>query len=546
MTAADAEWDDDDDYAWRRPAPMARRAAMTIYAWQNPGWTFLWSLAAAAPFILAAIVAPALLSFTPTVDMIAPIAEARAAAAGQESLAAQSQPLYLLILLAADFFVDAPGRIHLLAKAFAAILIAYPMAYFASSRLPVFAAIAATGALAAYVASPFSGTAEFALALFLVNAFCFLSASADNTAGRARFEGVVAGAGLFFLWLLSPVFSLAGFIALSACPFLSGRCGLTRYAATLAVFAIWAAFAELMMPGVNIARAAAASGALHIDAALAVGEGAMGLSGVIVSTMLILFSAWVFGGRAHRRAWMSALGFGVAAYVAALLAGANALPVFVFMSAIAVFSVASPFYDGLFRNHDRASVALSFTGAALTLFWTLAIAVHAAGQFSLQYQTARAAPAHIRTELALVQPGGPTIARWIEEGRFSTPEAREFFALTPVDQSAMLLEAASRAKTMAADGFGVAILTEADTACVLAEKRPCRVSGAAAASDAKIVFVPRLDLDPATAKAKGSAEAMLYTEFKLVEQTAFWDIWIRRGVAAPSGSLPSASGLLYR
>ena len=79
---------------------------------------------------------------------------------------------------------------------------------------------------------------------------------------------------------------------------------------------------------------------------------------------------------------------------------------------------------------------------------------------------------------------------------FSTPEAREFFALAPVDQSAMLLEAASRAKAIAAEGVGVAILTGADTACVLAEARNCRADGPAAANAANVVFVPRLESRP--------------------------------------------------
>ena len=76
----------------------------------------------------------------------------------------------------------------------------------------------------------------------------------------------------------------------------------------------------------------------------------------------------------------------------------------------------------------------------------------------------------------------------------------------------------------------VAILTGADTACVIGDRRDCHASGSAAAEKAKVVFVPRLNLDPSSVAAKGKSEALLYTEFKLVEQTAFWDIWVRRGV----------------
>ncbi|MGE0408309.1 MAG: hypothetical protein AB7P23_03495, partial [Amphiplicatus sp.] len=83
-------------------------------------------------------------------------------------------------------------------------------------------------------------------------------------------------------------------------------------------------------------------------------------------------------------------------------------------------------------------------------------------------------------------------------------------------------------------GLDVAILTGADAACVIAEKRACEADGAKAADAADVVFAPRLDLDPATAAAKGRAEALLYTEFKLVDQTALWEIWVRRGATLPA------------
>lgn len=528
------EYAADEEFAWRRPAPLARRGAMALFSWQDPGWTFLFALAASIPFAIAALIAPALLSLSPTVDMIAPIAEARAARGGEMSILALEAPFYALLLMIADLFAETPGRIHLVAKALSAILVVYPLAYLASSRLPVLQGVLLTAAFAAFVAAPFAGVAELALVIFLSCAFCFVSASADNAPGRARFEGLIAGFGLFSLWLLNPVFSLAGFIALSACPFLSGKFGLSRYAATLAAFAMFAGLGEYLAPGLNVARASAAAGIFNVEAVVLAGkEGAMGLSAVAASAAAIIGAAAIFGGWEHIRGWAAALGLSLVAFAAARMAGANAMPVFVLASSIAVFSVSSPFYDGLFRNHDRASAALALTAALLTLFWTGVIAAHGAGQFSMQFQVARSAPEDFRTKLALVQPGGPTIAHWIEEGRFSTPEAREFFALAPVDQSAMLLEAASRAKIIVKEGLDVAILTGADTACVIAGNRRCRADGTTAASAANVVFVPRLDLDPATMRAKARAEALLITEFKLIEQTPFWDIWVRRGAPPP-------------
>ncbi len=526
------------DFAWRAGAPRARSLAMSLFSWRQPGWVFLWSIGAASLFVAAAAFSPALLSLSPTVDMIGPIAEARAVVAGEADLATQDAPFHLMLLMAADIFVDAPGRVHLVAKAIGAVLVLYSFAFLATTRFPALFATLATAGLAAYVAAPFSGAAELGVAMFLVCGLSFLSGSAEEGPVRARIEGAFAGALLAALWLLNPAFALIGFILLSACPFLTGRSGLWRYACALGAFGVIAAIMELIAPGINLARAAAAPKALKLQALLTGGQSAIGLGGAAYGALMVILSSAVFGGGAHWKNWAASCGLMVAGLIAARLTGANALPVFAFAAGLACFSVSSPFYDGLFRDHDRASVATALTAAALTLFWTGAIAIHAAGQFSLQYQVAKSAPADIRSELALVQPGGPTIAKWVEEGRFSTPEAREFFALTPVDQSAMLLEAASRARKIAAVGLDVAFLTGADTASVLAEKRECHADGPAAAHVASVVFVPRLDMDPKTEEAKGRAEVLLYTQFKIVERTALWDIWMRQDAIAPAGLFP--------
>lgn len=505
---------------------------MALYAWQSPGWIFLLSLAATAPFIIAAVLAPALLSLSPTAQMIAPIADARAFADGAALLKDNAAPFYALLLLAADFLVDSPGRIHLVAKAIAAAMIATPMAYVLSARFPAAQSVLLTAAIAAFVAAPFSGPEEIALALYILVAVTLIVAPADESLGRVRIEGAIAAFALAALWLLSPVFAIASGAALVAAPVVARRGGLLRAAAALIGFALFAGGLELAAPGINLARAMTAPALF--GSGFLVSESIAGLGGVAASTAIVIVVAAVFGGGEHWRSWGAGVGFALIALVAARLAGANAAPIFIFAAALACFSIASPFYDGVFRAHDRASVSVALAVAAMTLFWSASLVFPAAGQFMLQARVAAEAPADIRSELGLVQPGGPSIANWIEEGRFSTPEARELFALAPVDQSAMLLEAASRARKFASYGLEVAILAGSDAACVIAEKRACRASGAAAAGDAKVVFAPRLDLDPISAAAKGSAEALLYTEFKLVDQTALWDIWVRRGANLPA------------
>lgn len=529
-----------DHPAWRRPAPRARAVTMSLYSWQEPNLVFILSMLAAAPFILAALLSPALLSLAPTVNVIAPIADARAILSGAAPIADAQSPFFLSLLMAGDFFFDTPGRIHLAAKAFAAILVTSPLAFFAAARFPAAQAVLFTAGLAAFVAAPFAGPLEISLAFFVALAVALIAAPADESAGRARLEGAFCGAILFALWTLNPIFALLGFLALSACPFLTGRRGLDRYFVSLLVVVLLALGVEAMAHGINLQRANAASGVLHGASAIAAGGSAWGLAGVAASTAIVIFAAAIFGGRDHAKGWLAAGLFLIVSLVAVRIAGAQASPLFALAAAIAAFSVSSPFYDGVFRFHDRASIAIAGAAAALTLFWTAALIAQSAGQFALQFKTATTAQADVRAAFGLVQPGGPTIARWIEEGRFSTPEARDLFALAPVDQSAILLEAADRARKLTREGFDVAFLTGADTACVIADERACSADGPAAARDAKVVFVPRIDFDEATAKAIGRSEAMLYTEFKMVERTALWDVWVRRGVTLPTGFiLPS-------
>ncbi len=537
-----AEYDevDYDHPAWRRPAPRARAVTMSLYSWQEPSLVFILSMLAAAPFVFSALFSPALLSLAPTIEVIAPIADARAVVSGAAALNEASSPFHLALLMAGDLFFDRAGQVHLAAKAFAAVLVVSPLAYFASVRFPAAQAVLLAAGLAAFVAAPFAGPLEISLAFFAVLAVALLSAPADESASRARIEGALAGLIQFALWTSHPIFALLGFLALSACPFLTGRRGLDRYLVALSVAILLALGAEILAPGLNLARANAATGALSGASVIAAGGSGWGLAGVAASTAIILFASAVFGGRDHAKGWLAAIIFLVISLIAVRIAGAQATPLFAIAAAIAAFSVSSPFYDGVFRFHDRASVAIAGSVAALALFWSAAIIAQAAGQFALQFKTARTAQADVRAELGLVQPGGPTIARWIEEGRFSTPEARELFSLAPVDQSAILLEAAARARILTREGIGVAFLTGADTACVIADTRACNADGPAAAKDAKVVFVPRINFDDATARAVGRSEALLYTEFKMVERTALWDVWVRRGVTLPSGfQLPS-------
>lgn len=533
--------DDDPDLgqkgraSWRAPAPAARRVASLAYSWRSPEHSVVAGVVAAAPFAALAFTAPALLSLSSPLDMISPIADARAATSGVASWADLEAPVYTALLSIGDRLADTAGRSHLIAKAIAACVIAAIAAFFASSRVSFVAGAVMSAALAAWVAAPLSGATEIAGALFLCIALALLTASADRSSMRACLEGGVCSAGVVALWFLHPLFALVALAALSSCPFICRRLGLVRYFVTLAGMAVLCAAAEFLAPGVNGARAAMASASLQ----KALGEGLFGVAaqidGAVLMAALALALTFVFGGAGYIRAWAPSIGLALLGGAAFVSAGLDATPVFAMAAAAACFSIASPFYEALYRGGDRACVSVAAASAFLALVGFGAVIASSAHQFSLQARSVAAAPAEIRAAFGLATPGGPMIARWLEEGRFSAAEARTLFSLASVDQSAILLEGAARARELEAQ-TEVAILTGSDAACVIATARRCAADGPAAVGRSGVVLVPRLAFNPPSEAAKQRAEVILYTEFKLVEQSAFWDIWVRRGADFSYGS----------
>ncbi|MBI1393216.1 MAG: hypothetical protein GC152_10800 [Alphaproteobacteria bacterium] len=516
---------------------------MALYSWKDPGWVFLVAVLAATPFICASAMAPALLSFAPTVEPVGQVADARAFAAGASSIGDEAAPFQLMLLTLADRFADAPGRIQLIAKAIAAVLAAYPLAYFASVRLPTVLAVAMTAAIASFIVAPFSGPSDLALALFLVASTALALSPADEGWDRAIFEGLLVGGIMFALWLLNPVFTLAGFAVLSACPFLTGLAGFSRYATAFGTFVVFAIVAEIAVPGLNGARAEIASAMVAeglVNTARMVG--AWGLAGVAASSLVVIGATAVFGGREHARGWAAGAGFLAIAALASALSGAQPALAFAFAGAMAVFSIHSPFYDGIFRDHDRGSIAAAGAVGALVLFWFALTGVDGASQLKSQWQAGARQESGAAAALAIAYPTVNQQASWAR-AISGFRGGQSLVGNAPMDQSEMMFEAATRAKAISKAGAPIAFLTGDDTACVFAGGRRCRSDARAAAADASVVFVPRLDLSEATRKQKDHAEAFLYTEFKLAERTQFWELWVRRGALIPDAAIEFGQGL---
>ncbi|MEO0878075.1 MAG: hypothetical protein AAFY22_00035 [Pseudomonadota bacterium] len=554
--------------AGRRAAPRARALTKPLYQWSTFKAAMAASLIAVSPFLVAAFLAPALMTTAPAGDIIAPIARARAFADGALDLTLSPVPFQLLIFSLADMIAAAPGRIHLVAKAIVAALIALPLAFFAARRFSLPAAAAMTGVVAAGVLAPLAGAGAWTTGLLIAAATPMLTPPATGGARLAIGEGVLAGLLLFCLWLAAPVVWIAGLAALTAAPFLSGRAGPARYLAALMALLACAGAGELLAPGLAMARAEA-------GAALLTDGGAWGmlLSGIVTGQMIsteigaadglvasvgvVLFLAAVFGGSPAWRSWAAALGFLVIAVVAVGLAAAPFWPLLLCAAVIATFSTGSPFYDGVFDRPQPATVAIAGAAGALTLFWCAAFAVDAGRQFARQAELAERAPRDTLSALALipVTPAAPLTITALDASAAGKSVAGNRFGGNAFggdgfngarrgDPSAILLAAAREAERWSQTGADVAILANADIACVISAPRRCFESGAAAAHAAAIVVAPRVALDALDGTAgedlsvggHATAEALLYTHFKKVSQNQFWDIWVRRGHANPAAA----------
>ena len=527
---------------WRRPAPIARSIAVVLFGWSRPALVFLACIATLTPLILFAGLAPFFLSLSSTIELIGPIADARAASAGVKSASATA-PFYQFLLTLAERFAPTPGRIYLVAKAIAAILAAFPLAYFVAVRFPMVKAIAICIAVTAVIVAPFSGPSEIALAYFVVLAVGLLCPPTDESRNRAAFEGGLTAGLLFALWMLSPAFLVAGLLALLACTFLTGGNGLTRFASAFLSFVVIALLAELTSPGINVARTAALTGKLNGGLS---GDSIMTteLAGGAISALVVLFTAVVFGGREHVKAWLVSGFFALGGVIACGYAGANPALVFIAAAGMAVFSMASPFYDGVFRVHDRASIAAAVAVATLSLFWTGLVAVQVIGQLHLQRQISASSDTLLSRDYAIVHAQGQRtmeIANGIGAAGVMLKRVQEMPAQE--GHTDALREVLARLRRLTNDGVSVALLTRADTACVLVAVRRCRSNGWDAANDANVVFVPRIDLEKGAKEIRAQSEALLYTDFTLAERMLFWDVWVRRDIAIAPEAITFGRGL---
>lgn len=524
---------------WHAPAPAARAAATALFGWRDERTSVIAAVAAAAPAIAAALAAPALLTTTEIVDLIGPIADARALAAGDGEVLKSSSLFYLAMLSAADSIFATPGRILLGAKALSALIAATAVIAIACVRFPFAQTALLAASTAAFVAAPFSGVNETLLALLAAAAIAFVCAPAQSSKTRALAEGALGGGVLATLWMSSPALALIGAVALTACPFISGRGGFLRYAAAILVVGGLIASFELLFPGSIVARAETVTSTVNSLRDHRISTSTFASTEIGLGACFVLVLAAVFGGATYRGNVWTALAFLLFGAAGAAMVGANASLVFVFSAAIAVFSTSSPFYDGIFRAHDRASVAISGAVGVIALGLGALICMQAAEQFVLQARSTAPASEKNASPFAITKLTQKSNSHWIDDGRIIERELTPDESPEASDQARLLLNVAARVRTLDAAGFKVAILANSDIACVIVGNNDCSADGRTAAARANVVISPRLSLGAGGVSTKERLEGLLYSEFRRIEETPQWDLWVRRDVSLPNYDLGS-------
>lgn len=539
---SDGDVQDGYEDVWRRDAPAARRVAEGLFGWFAPWQGPLAAAVLLAPLFILAGLSPALLSQNGPVETLAPFASARAwlsGASAAEIAAGGWGPAPLGLVGGASFLAGSAGLSLLWAQLAAAVLGFAAMSYLALARFSTAAAAGAALLAAASVAAPLSGAGGYGWSVLLWLAAAALAAPADEGAARLRIEGVLCGLGLFVLWNTTAAFFLAGVFAMLAAPWTGGRRGLAMLLIAAGVATALAAGMYFVAPGLNMARLLAALAELHAAPARLLASG-VGITGYLGGAGAALAIVAIFAGGEEARAWVPAVLFAAVSFILAAICGANAAPGVILAALIACFSTASPFYDGVFAAKERGAVAAALGAGALSLLGVVHFAAYSTGLAAAQYEAARTAPDALK-RVGLAYAGGTqalSAARWLDDGLVTLKDAHADGLFSPAVRALALAQGAEFAQQR---GRGrIAILASADVATAFFARKAGAIDGRRAAADADFVLAPRFALENNSAAVNDSAEGLLFSQFRLADETPLWQVWERRAPVVASASEPAS------
>ncbi len=523
----DTMYDKDQPYVESRTSPVLSFIARIPFFNANPLLAVLVSLLLIAPFLYLVWFAPSLFVTDAPMAVLAKWLDARAIVDQPPSLAIADAALqdgsflYLMLVNAGTTLSATPGQAMLIAQALMALILVGPLSYGSAMRLPLLPSLVLTLFILFMLLSPAAGIlgAEKANA---VAVFLWLTLISYGRPGRvvlacAQTEGVLAGIGLWYLYMSATPLFLAAFAGLIAALIIQERRGLVFTSMALSILLILGASSELLaymaLEHWLVVSRLEALGSLeavmpiqlpHLLAFIAIPLGLLLRQNSGIVTFLLLSLMIGTGG------------------TALIFFGADILPLLILCGLMAVFSNGG--------GRERATIARMESSAlagmmAITLMPFVVVTSNTiqAGQ-DLFAQYGR--PALVETaSFGFSFEDKPERAQLILSRKLDPAFATKAYHLTPADQAVLMQEGLHLVEKLVAKSTTVGLVSAADMSrlCADAEKQLHK---------ADIVLTPRLAIDPLTNEARMSSQRLLYAEYKRAERTEqispVYDIWVRR------------------
>ncbi|MCI5044193.1 MAG: hypothetical protein MRY72_05795 [Aquisalinus sp.] len=479
------------------------------------------------PLFFLVFAALSLLVIVSPMDVLAIWLDARAIMVGADALTVASQALvdgnflHLMFVNMAAVFEGTPGEILLRAQGMMAIVMVLPLAYGATMRLPLLPAVIWSLFVIMMVLVPPQGaltaSSAFSSAIFLWLGLITWARPHKAMLRCAQAEGLVAGLGLWILYMSALPLFVVAIIGLVAALILQQRRGLVFILMTSAVFLILAACSELlcqMLLGNSLFQLRVQG--LTVKPEM-VDMGLPHLLAVVISTVAILT-------RSANSLMVGALliVLMVMGGFALVVVGFNPLPAFLLVVLIATFGHTNSHErnEMLFAPRSALSGTLSLSVISLSV---LSLAVFE-GSKSLTDQY-KAQPLEQAEMLGFSFASEPHYARLIIERQLDPIVLTKGVQLSAADQALLMGEGLSLAAEMHQQQRAVALVSGGDLSLLAAPYLTAKEA-------AQFVLAPRIAIDTKTDEARISAQPVLYTQYrkapKSEQLSPVYELWVRQ------------------
>ncbi len=478
------------------------------------------------PFLYLVFFAPSLFVTDPTMEVLSVWLDARAIIAEPPSLATMSEALregsflYMMLLNTATELGATPGQSILMAQGAMVVLLLLPLSYGAAMRMPLLPALLLTAfilsAILVPVAGILSGQAAISMAVFLWMSLITYARPYRSMQRCAQLEGVLAGFGLWFLYMTAMPLFLAAFVGFLAALVLQLRRGLVFATMAVGVFMLIGASTELFSylmlgEGLVLFRLADLTGG-YTAAPWGV-QHWLALAALPLSLLIHEKQSIV------QAFCLSALL--VVGSIGLIANGQDVLPLLALAAFLALFARAGQPMERITIHTPREALTGLLAIAFVPVFIAgLDIARTGTGLLA-QFQRT---PLTQTAEMGFSFADQPKLADLVI-GRKIDPMVANDFEFTPADQAVLMKEGLKVVNHLLSEKKPVAFVS-AGNLTSLYDISVIEVGAA------HMVVTPKLSIDSLTDQARVTNQGVLYADYKRVQRqeqiSPVYDIWVKR------------------